>query len=186
MVLKKLLTVLTLSVFLVTCSPQPEIKPIPEFIIQKGNQFVISKVGNEYFNKYIKYNPSKSRYENNSYWMVYSFVIPDKSFVNESFWFYLDIDGNFFGLQPGIPDLIKNPQEGDFLIDEQTAIDIAKKAGLEEGIKKWKTSFHWYHGNLQTFVWTVQNTLRESSGKIIVIDANDGKILMQNDWRQIP
>jgi hypothetical protein len=97
--------------------------------------------------------------------MVYSFIMPDKSFVNELISFAIDINGNVIshGEPGGIPNITKDPQEGEFPIDEQMAINIARQTGLEEGLKKWGTSFYWYYGELKTCVWTVSNTLFEDT-----------------------
>lgn len=93
----------------------------------------------------------------------------------------------------GILDCIDNPEKCDFPIDEATAIQIAKNAGLEDGITDWKTSLHWYGGDLKTYVWTVQNTLSETphskdqgysaSGKTVVIDANSGEVKEVSQWQ---
>jgi hypothetical protein len=196
-----LLTIIVLFsfIFTVSCtSEKAEVKIIPEFIIEKGNQFIISKVGAEYFNKYITFNSSDSKYvvgtdyhqasflNNASYLMVYSFRIPDKPWVNESLSFFMDLQGNVVAVSPAIPDIINHPEEGEFPIDKQMAVEIAKNAGLEPGIKDWEAIFHWYYGDPETFVWTVRNTLSESDiggyGKVIVIDANDGKVLMKSEY----
>jgi hypothetical protein len=73
--------------------------------------------------------------------MVYSFKMPEKPYVDELIEFAVDTDGNVILERDvmGIP----NPKECDF-IDEAKAIDIAKSAGLEQGIKKWETSFHYF------------------------------------------
>ncbi len=187
----------------ITPSTTVEVKAVPEFIIDKGNQFIISKVGLDYFSKYITFNPYSSRYVEGTdyphiasaylrspyYFMVYSFKIPDKPFVDESISFSVDLDGNVVSEPDGIPNRLADPQEGEFSIDEEMAISIARKAGLEAGIRDWKTSFHWYAGNLKTYVWTVDNTLFSSDdtawGRTIIIDANDGKVLLQSSWQSI-
>ncbi|MBI2832587.1 MAG: hypothetical protein HYX79_10070 [Chloroflexi bacterium] len=183
-----------------TTTPKLEPKlPIPDFIIEKSNQYVISKVGSEYFSRYITFNPPKSRYfeamkgsnisaylRNSHFYMVYTFRIPDKPFVDELISFAVDVNGNVVNEPGGIPDRLKDPQEGEFPIDEREAIKIAMSEGLQAGIADWKTSFHWYAGDFKTYVWTVQNTLYESrfsaNGRTVVIDANSGTVLGVFSW----
>jgi hypothetical protein len=189
-------------------SPNPqdtEIKPIPAPVIDKSNQFIIAQVGQEYFTAYISFDSTKSRYydaeqgehisafmRNPYYLMVYSLKIPEKPFVNGMIQFTVDINGDVIAEREpdGIPQRLKDPQEGEFPIDEQMAIDIAKDAGLEAGIKDWKTSWYWYAGELKTYVWAVSTTLGESSGgaggKVVIIDANTGILLMTSGWSFIP
>ena len=175
---------------------------MPSSIVEKSNQFIISKVGQDFFDKYIKiainnctyFTPSEYTIEHPEsgakflqkpyYLMVYSFKIPEKPYVDGVIWFSVDTDGNVIleGGVFGIPD----PAKCDFPIDEAAAIQIAKNAGLEEGIAAWETSFHCY-GSAR-YVWTVQNTLTAPSqgdllsGKGVVIDANSGEVIENYGW----
>ena len=112
--------------------------------------------------------------------------MPERLFVNGSIEFAVDAASNVIVEREvmGIPDIINNPSEGNFPIDAAGAIQIAKNAGLEDGIAGWENSFHWYGGDLKTYVWTAQNTLSTSSGQGysangngVVIDARSGKAL---------
>lgn len=174
----------------------PKEEEIPDSIIEKSNQFIISKVGQEFFNNYMSINKELTRYipanlhciKNLSYcadyllapnyFMVYSLKIPNKPYANVSISFSVDKNGNIIaGSQQGLPDCVSKPSECEFLIDENDAIKIARNAGLEEGISDWKTSFHWAYGNPGSYVWTVQNYLSSNNGKIVMIDANSGDII---------
>ncbi len=125
------------------------------------------------------------------YQMAYTFKMPEKPFVNELIQFSVDTNGTVIaGTDSGIPNIINNPSAANFKIDEEQARVIAKNAGLEDGIVGWRTAFHWYGGNLNTYVWSVQNTLQEDSkfaysanGREIIIDANSGKVLNISEWR---
>lgn len=79
-----------------------------------------------------------------------------------------------------------DPRECVF-IDEAMANSIARQAGLEPGLNEWRTHFHWYGGELNTYVWTVESTLEADglgyrSGWIVVIDANSGAVLQSGRW----
>ena len=71
-----------------------------------------------------------------------------------------------------------------FPIDETRAIEIAREAGLEPGVKAWRTNYssHPTEGN----VWSVENTLHESSGgadgRLVRIDANTGGVMEFSNW----
>lgn len=158
--------------------------------MELGNELIISKIGSDYFNDYIKllsieYQSSNEVIENQHYLLTYTFKIPEKLFVNESIEIEIDIDGNIVR-EWGIPN---NPDECEFPVDEARAIDIARDYGLEEGIKEWESDFHW-HDVLKTYVWTVRNTLSassvdepyEESGIIVIIDANSGEVRGSLNW----
>lgn len=188
-------------------------EPIPDFVIEKSNQFVISKMGEDFFKKYISLDYGRSKYwppneaciQNPSscamhlqepyYDMVYSLNIPEKPYAAASISFPVDTNGNAINVENdaiGFPECKLHPEECTFPIDEAEAIDIAKDAGIEQGIRKWETSFHWFAGDLKTYVWTVSNMLYESSvpshearGKTVVIDANSGKVCMVSEWSEV-
>jgi hypothetical protein len=144
---------------------------IPSSIVEKSNQFIISRVGQDFFDKYIKIDINNCTYcpadeyiieppeagakflQKPYYLMVYSFKMPEKPYVDGSIEFVVDTDGNVIleRKADGIPD----PAKCDFPIDEAGAMQIARNAGLEDGIAGWETSFHWYAGDLKTYVWTV-------------------------------
>jgi hypothetical protein len=75
-----------------------------------------------------------------------------------------------------------------FPIDQVAAEAIAEKAGLEPGTEAWTDHFHWHH-TYQTYVWTVSTTLvRDKSsgrGRVVVIDANDGRVLGIFYWSEM-
>jgi hypothetical protein len=157
-------------------------------------------VGQDFFNKYIKIDYDQSKYHPEGaafsqrpyYLMVYSFKMPEKPFIDELMDFAVDTDGDVILERDvmGIPDGINNPTECIFPIDEAEAIQIAKNAGLEDGITDWETSFHWAGGAFKTYVWTVENTLAatpygqdySASGKVVVIDANSGEVKDTSVW----
>ncbi len=178
---------------------------IPSSTIEKSNQFIISRVGQDFFNKYITY--AKGTYflpdqyilehpesgaeflQRPYYLMEYSLKMPERPFVDELIQFAVDTNGNVISQDEvtGVPDLINNPAEGNFSIDQNQAVQIAKNAGLEVGIADWTASFHWYGGDLKTYVWAVQNTLQKgkdplASGRVVVIDANSGEVLKISLW----
>lgn len=185
--------------------------PVPDSIIAKANQYIISRVGELFFSSYITFDSSKSRYypadefciQNPSscaeylqfphYLMVYTFRIPELSFVDEIIEFAVDTLGNVIEEREpgGIPNCANNNCWENFhVIDESEAITIAQNAGLEAGIGEWTTSFHYFYGDIDDYVWTVQNTTYQSSegggGEGVVINAYSGEVIMLYNWAWIP
>ncbi len=188
---------------LIGLSAAPEEQPIPDSIVNKSNQFIISKVGQEFFNNYITLNSELSKYyppeesciKNPSYcadylqkpyyFMVYSFKIPEKPYVDELLELAVDTEGNIIAEREatGTPNCVSNPNECLFSIDEAEAIQIAKNAGLEGEMADWETSFYWIGGDIKTYAWSIQNTTTPTSGEVVLINANSGEIIGISPWQ---
>jgi len=190
-------------------SPEQPLPPIPEVIIQKANEYVISQIGQENFTKLITFVPEASKYQEAnqrcierpdscteylrqpSYFLVYTFADPEKPWVTGDIHFVVDVRGDvILEREPyGIPRWAEDPSECDFPIDESMAIAIAKQAGLEPGIKPWETGFGWKAGEYKTYGWSVRTTLAEwqggGRGKVLSIDANSGAVLGIFDWTTV-
>jgi hypothetical protein len=182
---------------------------VPGSILFKSNNFIISYVGREFFNAYISYDHAHY-YDADSfcienpencapflqyphYLIVYKFSIPEKPYVNEIVEFVVDTSGNVVpDREPfGLPNCPRNTCWGNFpIIDEEEAIQIARDAGLEDGIREWRTSFHFFAGDIDDYVWSVSNTLNEnngsSGGKTLTINSHTGEILKISSWQAIP
>lgn len=179
----------------------PNISPS---IIKKSDEFLISKLGEEFFIKYVILdrrstqfnladqfcikNPSgcSSYLQKPYYLMVYTLRMRGKSFVNVSLEFALDEDGKLIIERDvvGVPNCVADSGECVFAIDESQAQEIAKKAAFSNDSSNWKTDFTWHGGNLNTYVWTVSNNFGKSMGQTVIIDANTGEVLDINDWEK--
>lgn len=156
-----------------------------------GNEFIISKIGKENFEKYISFEPEKSSRIENYFEMHYRFIHPLKEFINEEIIFYIDTLGNVNYERDviGVPDCINNSQLCEFEIDEDGAKSIAQQYNFEEGIKPWLVSFRW-NEKLKKYVWHILSTLKEGqgsqgmigNGKEMIIDPLNGEILQLNEW----
>ncbi|MFO7524540.1 MAG: hypothetical protein R6W68_03735 [Ignavibacteriaceae bacterium] len=188
----------TLFFFLVSCSGSSCCKhntnttSIPQDIFEKGNQFIISKTGEDFFNKYIQPDLSSSKEISSGYFLAYSFNIPEKPHVKGIIRFTVDSLGIILTDREisGIPDCMTSPGECDFNTDEEMAIEIAKQNGLEPGIKGWKRNFIW-DAQFDKYVWQILNTHNESeggygkraNGREMIIDPGTGEVLAINEWR---
>jgi hypothetical protein len=164
---------------------------VPLNILIKSNDFIISKTGNIFFEKYITAEFAQIKYEPPYYKMVYRFFMPEKPFVDGLIKFSVDSLGNVDNSHEisGIPDFKNNPESCSFFIDERNAIRLAKNFGLEKGIIDWKIGILW-DSTLNRYVWHILSTFSQSgdtsnykgNGKELIIDPGNGKILAVNFW----
>jgi hypothetical protein len=196
-------------------TPAPGAVPlqIPDCIVEKSNKLVISRLGKAFFQEHVVFQPALSSYSEGDshciqnpsscvafvakphYRMAYTITVPDLPGRELPAGIVVDAAGN---LAPGaeidgLPDCVHDPGECAFkVVDEASAIAIARQSGLEPGVKEWRTHFHWYGGELKTYVWTVENMLTvdestgQSSGRTMLIDANSGLVLQVFDLQVIP
>lgn len=221
-VLKDYIILMCFALLLFNCSQPNELEEpiekdkqkysIPDSIILKSNMVIISRVGQKFFDSYIKLDSSISKFsppdsfciKNPShcaeylvrpfYSMVYKFnVTGDKDF-NAFIEFVVDTNGVVVPSRPvfGIPNCPNNDCWDYFhVITKERAIEIAKQNGFEEGIRDWVIKFHFYPGNLNNYVWEIRNTLTEdnfapnqykASGKGLLINAIDGSVFQVFNW----
>lgn len=104
--------------------------------------------------------------------------------------FRLAPDGKLLWPDPAhsVPPCASLPVECHF-ISESEAIQLARRAGLPEGVRPWQTSFHFYAGlneETRTFVWSVQATTKEGRsgalGRLALFDANTGRPWGISSW----
>jgi hypothetical protein len=173
-------------------SCEEEEAKVPLVVLEKSNSYIISKTGEDIFNNYIAPDFFRTRHTPPYYEMVYKFYMPEKPFVDALIKFTVDSVGNVLEYQDiiGIPKCRYFPQQCNFKIDEETAMQIAANKGLEEGIKDWKVGFIW-NVQQERYVWHVLSTLNEmegdfgyrGSGKEMIIDPINGEVLALNDWK---
>lgn len=174
-----------------TCG-QKEESQVPENVLQKADQFIISKTGDDFFKKYIIADLLLSKHIAPNYLMVYKFYMPEKPYVDETIRFTVDSVGNVLKQFDvvGIPDCNTYPVNCDFIVDEKIARQIAAENGLSKGINDWKVDFIW-DNKYNRYVWSLMSTLKESKGDFgyradgekIIIDPNDALVLDKDSWR---
>ena len=173
------------------CQEQDE-SQIPLSILKKSDQFIVSKTGDEFFKKYITIDFNQSKHIESNYLMVYKFYMPEKLFVDELIRFTANSTGKVLNQYEvvGIPDCNANQYDCDFVVDENTARQIATEYGLPKGIKDWKVDFVW-EAKYNKYVWNLFSTLKENKsadnyraeGEQIVIDPNNASVIYQNSWK---
>jgi len=172
--------------------------------VEKINGYVISRVGETFFNAYISFKDVS--YVTGShmgerwrgvypglYHVVYYFDMPKYDFVDdEIIEVVVSPNGNILR-EDGIPD----PDRCDF-ISESEAVDIAKEAGLAEGIEPPEElgsipaspNFGWVAGKFKAYAWYIENITHvdadEVGGEYLSIDAYSGEILQRGEWMMTP
>lgn len=189
-----------------------EIIPLPDSIIKKANLFLISWVGQEFFDAYVSYDSTRSEFRkadsfcvlypvlcaeyllDPNYRMVYRLKMPHLDFVDEYIDFILDSVGNLIEEREpsGIPQCPDNNCWNYFpAIDEKQAFNIARNAGFEAGIREWYSSFYFYNGDIKDYVWNIKNTtfeqydgskLESIGGRSIIIHAGTGEVIKISGW----
>ena len=170
---------------------------MPELIREKSAEFIVFRVGQDFFDRYITYErgiyygggkccPQCTHLQARPrYLLGFRLRIPGKPYVDELIEFTMDSAGDVIAeaIIRGLPDCVTNPEECEFSIDQARAIEIAEQAGLEPGIKEWTVGFQWAGGEFQTYAWSVQNTLSDSGfspeGRGFTIDTNSGEVLQE-------
>lgn len=164
---------------------------VPLSVLTRANDFIITRTGKDFFDKYITADFALIKYDAPNYKMAYRFFMPEKPYVNGLITFTVDSLGDVLdgSAVTGIPEYKANPESCNFLIDEKGAIQSAQKSGLEEGVAKWKVGLVW-DGTLDRYTWHVLSTFSQSgekkdykgNGKELLIDPGNGKILAVNYW----
>ena len=165
---------------------------IPLSVLNKADQFIISKTGDDFFKKYITADFSQSKHIAPNYLMVYKFYMPEKPFVDELIRFTVDSTGKVLTQYEvvGIPDCNNNPMDCDFVVDEKIAKQIATENSLPKGIKDWKVDFIW-EAKYNKYVWKIISTKKETvlqdhdraEGEFIIIDPSNASILEKESWK---
>lgn len=185
---------------------------IPDSIIQKIDIFIKSKVGEKYFNSFIKLDTIKSNFRQSyrithpsscaeklkspHYLLIYNISVPDMGAEVAEIDLISDTLGNlisdcYIDKTPVCPD---NDCWNYFpVVKKEDAIKIAKDAGLEEGIKDWIISFHFDFEDSKAYVWDIKTTLsgegtysdQGASGKGILVSSIDGLVIRIYNWAAI-
>lgn len=164
---------------------------VPLDVLKKANTFIISRTGETFFNSYITPDFSRTKHTPPYYEMVYRLYMPEKPFVNNKITFTVDSIGNIIKKRDiiGIPVCDDFPSQCDWKIDKESAISIAKKNNLDDGVNEWKVGFIW-NPERQIYVWHILSTIHEiegdfgyrASGKEMLIDPVNGDVLAINEW----
>jgi hypothetical protein len=112
--------------------------------------------------------------------VIFRFRMPEISFVDVDISCIVDRDLKVWELL-GVPDCIDHPQECTFPIGEAAARSIATEVGLEPGLEPWRVKFLWNDG-YKSYIWGISNTLHKYSGRVVLIDANDGRVVETSEW----
>lgn len=190
-----ILFMISLSVLLSACKcsscQKQEETEVPYSVLQKADQFIMSKTGKDFFEKYISPDFTRTKHIAPNYYMVYRFVMPEKSYVDATIDFTIDSLGQVLTDREivGIPECLNNPEACNFSVNKEQAIRIAANNHLPAGIKEWQAGFIW-SAKYNNYVWHILSTLDESkvdnifrgNGEEVLIDPVTGNVLEMNKW----
>lgn len=219
---KHFLLTICFSLLLINCAqinepPEKNLSnyPIPDSIIHKTNMIIIIKVGQKFFDTYIKFDSNASKYSlpdtlcvkhpeqcvdyltRPYYFLSYKFnLTTDKEFAY-SINIIVDTTGTLIPEHESIP-LPTCPNNNCWnrykITSKEQVINIAQQYEFKEGIKEWEVQFFFNYRDFNNYVWVVKNTLWEdksnpheyaASGEILYINAFDGTILYVTLWYEI-
>jgi len=185
---------------------------IPAVIIERATEFVVSRLGEHFFDGNVRFDPNHSQAHPSlphypvefaerhpdlasrpCFRMVFDLAVREQPWAQSRIEFLVDSRGDTLPDVPvlGLPDCVHDPRECQFPIDEERAVDLAKAVGFQAGVTSWTVTFGWQqhdapHHFPATFVWRISNTLSLSptrdEGATIVIDANSGEVLWRGGW----
>ncbi len=203
--MRTLFSLLSISLLLCGCSSTKQLEgdriPIPDSIRVKSDDIVKSMVGEQFFSSYIRLDSSRSKLvplrtdgvkvlpDVPHYWVFYRFYIPKYEHYETLIEFRTDLNGSLLSRDyvHGIPQCPNNDCWDTFhVIDKSEALRIAREKGLEDGLNEWKVSLHYAAGDIRDYVWSIQNTLTQSSGKGVIIFASTGKVQGIYGWEATP
>lgn len=197
--MRKYILTITVAAFIIlfqacsckTCGDNGEYYNVPDKIITKADQFVISKTGQDFYNAYLHFNYEESRRIDNRYYLVYNMRDLDREYVDELIYFSADTNGVVLKDYEvvGIPDCNSDPDKCRFELTRDQAIDIAENEGITEGKAGREVSFRW-SSEFNSYVWHILSTEQESgtedtykaNGSEIILSPADGTILAKRTW----
>ncbi len=163
-------------------SRYPKQLPAPPSVISNAEQAIIAKVGEEFFELNFTYLPDQSRIrtasEGEEYYLVWHFRVFGKPYIENLVSMRVDAEGkNLRGdIISGVPDCVADPGACEFAVDRQQAIELAKKAGLDKGIRPWTSRVEWRSTReKQGYVWAI-NSWDGTMGRNAYVDINDGSV----------
>jgi hypothetical protein len=187
-----LAVILIFTFYACSCSCTESQSTVPDKILRNANNFIISKVGKDFFDKYIRADFKDTKQIDSKYYMVYSFKIPDKPYVDTKIKLTVDTTGQIINKAniTGLPDCLSYPEKCRFNVDEEQAKKIAAENNFRQGIKDWKVEFKW-EPKYNQYVWSILSTFEESegtngfrgNGEIMLIDPDSGKVISTDTWR---
>jgi hypothetical protein len=185
---------------------------IPDSVIQKTDEYIKLRVGEKYFDKFIKFDDKNSGFRKSyiidspptcaemlkqpHYYLSYKIYFSDMEKDFAEIDMITDIEGNLI-MDCFIDKVPKCPENNcwDYfpVVKKEEAIRIAKNAGLEDGIKDWTISLSYNYYDVQEYTWVVKNTLQindknsggGANGKLIIINAIDGSVIGEEGWASI-
>ncbi|MFA4906882.1 MAG: PepSY domain-containing protein, partial [archaeon] len=168
----------------------------PQDLKKSADEYIISQVGQEYFDRYFEYLGDKPYPEDvpdsNSRILQYNHRIAVGDYnenIRITVWFNLRDGaweiGNGYGTDAeGLPDCVSEKAKCmPFGVTQERAVEIARENGAFDGAEKYAAGIHYYYGDVQSYVWDITTFKSALNGKTAIIDLNSGKLISISDWQ---
>ena len=187
---------------------------IPQAIVDRASGLLVSRLGQQFFEENIRFNPARSQAHPSlprfpvdfaeihpdlafrpCFRMVFDLTVREKPWAESAIEFFVDSRGDLLPDLPvlGVPGCVDDPRECQFPIDKERAANLAEAAGFGIGLRPWTASFGWQQADSArhipaTYVWRFSNTLvlspAHDEGATIAIDANSGEVVFRGGWAE--
>jgi len=183
---------------------------VPDSVIQKTDEYIKIRVGEKYFNKFIKFDSKHSGFRKSyridsppscaekikqpHYFITYNIYFSDMEKDFAQIDMITDLEGNLI-IDCFIDKIPKCPENNCWnyfpVVKKEEAIKIAKDAGLEEGMREWEVYLSYNYYDVQEYTWVVKNILWKNpkggaGGKSITINAIDASVVWESGWISTP
>jgi len=162
-----------------------------------ADEYVVSQVGQEYFNKNFEYLGDKPYPEDtpgsNLRIVRYTHKISVSDYNQDvivTVWFNFK-DGNWNvgnGYNTSAEELpncvVDNTKCIPFQITKERAIEITKNSGAFDSADKYTAKIHFFYGNINSYVWDITTYKSALNGKTAIISLSTGSLLVPvADWQ---
>lgn len=161
-----------------------------------ADSYVISQVGQEYFDDNFEYLGDKPYPEDtpdsNMRIAQYNHKIKVGDYTEDikvTVWFNFkdgiwEIGNGYNTQSEELPDCISdNTKCMPFEITRERAIEIAKENGAFDDAEKYTAKIHYFYGDVNSYVWDVTTYKSALNGKGAIIDLNNGNLISIADWQ---
>lgn len=154
----------------------------PQRILDAAQSAVVGRVGHEFYAKYVTLNGFR-RLES-SWLLQYKVRMASRPWIDEKVSLTVDSSGAVLGGVNGVPDCARHPAACDFSVTERSAVEAARRAGFDPGLRPWKVDFQWVAViPVPTYAWVIINATRlgpdgcSGEGEGLIVDAGTAEVL---------
>ncbi|MCH7576115.1 MAG: hypothetical protein IIA59_13470 [Candidatus Marinimicrobia bacterium] len=166
----------------------------PDSIRVKSHEYLVENFGLNYFSDHFtlyinQIIPIGARSEITSemYVVAYLYEITIGDFVTKKIVATFQDTIGIPVRTEGVTNRVINPELGmPFDATPERVVQAAITYGLKQGEYPWTLRFYFFYGEVNRYVWSVSNSLSESGGRTLVIDASNSSVIFDGGTIVIP